>query len=90
MPETISSIAQLESCIGVAGLPVKMKIIDHLDATAARWIAASPVAFVGLAAEDGPLVCVAGGPAGFASVHDFAVAQDRDAVRHVGNDGKVM
>ncbi len=72
MPETISSIAQLESCIGVAGLPVKMKIIDHLDATAARWIAASPVAFVGLAAEDGPLVCVAGGPAGFAGVQDPA------------------
>lgn len=72
MSETISSIAQLEACIGVAGLPVKMKIIDHLDAAAAGWIAASPVAFLGLAAEDGPRVCVAGGPAGFASVPDAA------------------
>jgi predicted pyridoxine 5'-phosphate oxidase superfamily flavin-nucleotide-binding protein len=70
MPNTISSIAQLEACIGAAGLPVKMKIIDHLDAAAAGWIAASPIAFVGLAGDDGPRVCAAGGPAGFASVQD--------------------
>lgn len=67
---TISSIPELEACIGVAGLPVKMKIIDHLDASAARWISAAPLAFVGFGSADGPRVCVAGGPAGFASVRD--------------------
>ena len=72
MSEMITSIALLEACVGVAGLPVKMKIIDHLDSTAARWIAASPIAFVGLAADDGPRVCVAGGSASFASVQDPA------------------
>jgi predicted pyridoxine 5'-phosphate oxidase superfamily flavin-nucleotide-binding protein len=72
MPETISSIAQLEACIGAAGLPMKMKIIDHLDAAAAGWIAASPVAFVGLATGEGPQVRAAGGPAGFAAVKDAA------------------
>ncbi|WP_312160947.1 pyridoxamine 5'-phosphate oxidase family protein [Phenylobacterium sp.] len=70
MSDTISSIAQLEDCVGAAGLPVKMKIIDHLDASAADWIAASPVAFVGLGGADGPSVAVAGGPAGFARVKD--------------------
>ena len=70
MSDTISSIAQLEACIGAAGLPVKMKIIDHLDATAAQWIAASPVAFVGLGSPDGPSVAVAGGAPGFARVKD--------------------
>lgn len=70
MSATISSISQLEACVGVAGLPVKMKIIDHLDASAAQWIGASPIAFVGLAGADGPSVRVAGGRAGFARVKD--------------------
>lgn len=70
MSDTISSIAQLEDCIGAPGLPVKMKIIDHLDATAAQWVAAAPLAFVGLGAEDGPSVAVAGGAPGFARVKD--------------------
>jgi predicted pyridoxine 5'-phosphate oxidase superfamily flavin-nucleotide-binding protein len=70
MSDTISSISQLEDCIGAAGLPVKMKIIDHLDATAAQWIGASPVAFVGLGSADGPGVSVAGGLPGFARVKD--------------------
>lgn len=70
MSATISSIPQLEACVGVAGLPVKMKIIDHLDASAADWIAASPIAFVGLAGPDGPRVSIAGGAAGFARLKD--------------------
>ncbi|NBB15620.1 pyridoxamine 5-phosphate oxidase [Caulobacter sp. SLTY] len=66
--DRIVSVAELETCIGVAGLGVKMKIIDHLDETAAGWIAASPIAFIGVATEDGPTVTAAGGPAGFAIV----------------------
>lgn len=72
MSGTISSVQELEDCIGVAGAPVKMKIIDHLDATAAAWIAASPVAFVGIGGTDGPRVRLAGGPAGFARAADKA------------------
>lgn len=66
----ITSIGQLEDCIGVAGAPVKMKIIDHLDAAASRWIAASPVAFVGLAGQGGPTLRIAGGARGFAMAKD--------------------
>ncbi len=66
----ITSIGQLEDCIGVAGAPIKMKIIDHLDAAASRWIAASPVAFVGLEGQGSPLIRVAGGARGFAMAKD--------------------
>ena len=46
MNDVISTIPELEACVGAAGLPIKMKIIDHLDAEAARWIAAAPLGFV--------------------------------------------
>lgn len=68
MPDAISTLQQLEACVGVAGLGVKMKIIDHLDAAAAKWIAASPIAFLGLAEAEGPRVSAMGGERGFAAV----------------------
>ena len=68
--EAITTVKALEACIGVAGLPVKMKIIDHLDETAAAWIAASPIAFIGVGGADGPRATLAGGEPGFATVRD--------------------
>lgn len=68
MPDAISTLQELEACVGVAGLGVKMKIIDHLDAAAAKWIAASPIAFLGLEQADGPRVSAMGGARGFAAV----------------------
>lgn len=68
MQAHISSIQELEACVGVAGLGVKMKIIDHLDAAASKWIAASTIGFLGLAGAEGPRVSAMGGAAGFAAV----------------------
>jgi len=68
MNDTISDVGQLEACIGAPGLPVKMKIIDHLDAGATGWIAASPLAFACFAGDAHPRVTLAGGTQGFASV----------------------
>ncbi|MFN3857699.1 MAG: pyridoxamine 5'-phosphate oxidase family protein [Caulobacter sp.] len=68
--EPIASVQALEACIGVAGLPVKMKIIDHIDETAAAWIKAAPVAFIGIGGGDGPRATLAGGEPGFASAPD--------------------
>lgn len=70
MTDRIESVAELEACIGAAGVPVKMKIIDHLDAAAARWIAASPLAFLGFGSDAGPVATLAGGAAGFATRKD--------------------
>jgi predicted pyridoxine 5'-phosphate oxidase superfamily flavin-nucleotide-binding protein len=70
MTRIIFSVRHLEDCVGAPAAPIKMKIIDHLDASAAKWIASSPLAFVGLGSADGPRVCVAGGLPGFATVRD--------------------
>lgn len=70
MTDTIASIDQLEAAIGAPPLGVKMKIIDHLDASAADWISQSTLAFVGIGKSDGPRVTLAGGQPGFASVAD--------------------
>lgn len=70
MPPDISSITDLEACVGQASLGTKMKIIDHIDATAAAWIAASPVACLAWADGESPRVTLAGGEAGFARARD--------------------
>ncbi|MCC7267321.1 MAG: pyridoxamine 5'-phosphate oxidase family protein [Caulobacteraceae bacterium] len=81
----IASVPELEACIGAAGLPVKMKIIDHLDAAARQWIAASPLAFIGVGSKDGPRVSVAGGPRGFATVAaDGALTLPQEAIDDLG------
>ncbi len=68
----IQTAADLEACLGVAGLPVKMKVIDHIDDGAAAWIAASPLAFVAFADGHGPMATLAGGAAGFARAQGSA------------------
>ncbi len=67
MPDhDISTIAALEACLGAPGLPVKAKLIDHVDDGAAVWIAASPLLFAGFAGTgQRPVVTAGGGPAGF-------------------------
>lgn len=66
----IQTIAELEACMGVAGLPVKMKVIDHVDLQAAAWLKDSPLAFVAFAKAGGPEATLAGGARGFASARD--------------------
>lgn len=70
MQDAIKTIEELEAVIGSAPPPVKMKIIDHMDDTAAEWIAASTLVFVGIGKADGPRVTLAGAPAGFACAAD--------------------
>lgn len=64
----IRTIEELEACHGVASLPTRLKIIDHLDAGASAWLAASPFAVVAFDQPDGDfaLAC-AGGANGFAT-----------------------
>lgn len=70
MTDRIASIEQLEATIGTPPLGVKMKIIDHLDAGAADWIAQSTLAFIGIGKTDGPRVTLAGGAPGFIRAKD--------------------
>ncbi|QRK09303.1 pyridoxamine 5'-phosphate oxidase family protein [Archangium violaceum] len=68
MENTLGSISELEACLGTTPLGVQMKVIDHLDAHAARWIAASPFAFVAFSDASSIRATLAGGAPGFASV----------------------
>ena len=61
----ISSIAELEACLGKAPGPMDLKVIDHLDEGAKRWLAASPLMFAGFGSNGGIAVTLGGGAPGF-------------------------
>lgn len=62
----LGDIAALEAVVGATPPAMHLKVIDHLDAGALRWIAESPLAFIGFGGADGVGAAPAGGAAGFA------------------------
>lgn len=64
---TIDSIAALEDVIGKTPPTMDLKVIDHLDHGALRWIAASPLMFAGFGDRSAVGITLAGGAPGFAS-----------------------
>lgn len=70
MREVIDDIAALEACIGKTPGPVQLKVIDHLDAGALRWIAASPLCFAAFGDSAGIAITPGGGEPGFARAID--------------------
>jgi len=67
MSDRIATIAALESVIGKTPPPVNLKVIDHLDETALKWIAVSPLAFAGFGDGTTVAITLGGGKPGFAS-----------------------
>lgn len=71
MSDRIDNRAALEACIGKVPGPRDAKVIDHLDAGARRWLAASPLAFLAFAdAAHEVGATLAGGRPGFAGAED--------------------
>jgi predicted pyridoxine 5'-phosphate oxidase superfamily flavin-nucleotide-binding protein len=64
---TITTVEALEAVIGKTPPPMHLKVIDHLDAGALRWISRSPLMFAGFGDGSGVGVTLAGGAPGFAS-----------------------
>lgn len=62
----IDSIAALEAVVGKPSPAIDLKVIDHIDATAQRWLAASPLMFAGIGDGAGIAITPGGGAAGFA------------------------
>lgn len=62
----IDNIAALEAIVGKASPTIDLKVIDHVDATAQRWLACAPLMFAGVGDGDGIAITLAGGGAGFA------------------------
>lgn len=69
----IDNLAALEGVIGKTPAPVNLKVIDHADANARCWLAASPLMFAGFGDGQGIAITLGGGAAGFASADDPAV-----------------
>jgi predicted pyridoxine 5'-phosphate oxidase superfamily flavin-nucleotide-binding protein len=62
----ITTVAGLEGVIGRTPPPMHLKVIDHLDAGALRWISESPLMFAGFGDAAGVGVTPGGGTPGFA------------------------
>ena len=61
----INNIDALEGVVGKTPGAMHLKVIDHLDQGALRWIAAAPVMFAGFAGPSGIRVTMGGGKPGF-------------------------
>ncbi len=66
MPDHIDTLAALEAVIGKTPPAVNLKVIDHLDESALRWITASPLMFAGFGDGARIAVTLGGGAPGFA------------------------
>ncbi|GAA0737108.1 MULTISPECIES: pyridoxamine 5'-phosphate oxidase family protein [Sphingomonas] len=66
MSGPIASIDALEGVIGKTPGAMHLKVIDHLDAGALRWIGAAPLLFAGFGDNAGMSVTLGGGGPGFA------------------------
>lgn len=70
----IDSIAGLEAILGKAPPAVNLKVIDHVDAMARRWLASSPLMFAGFGGAGGVTVTLGGGAPGFAAAEPATLA----------------
>lgn len=67
-PETvIDTVEALEAAVGKIPFAMTLKVIDHLDEGALRWIAASPLLFVGAGEGASIGITLGGGDPGFAT-----------------------
>ncbi len=66
MDHRVDTPAALEAVIGKTPPPVHLKVIDHLDDNALRWIAASPLMFAGFGEGTAIAITLGGGAPGFA------------------------
>lgn len=70
MKDAIVDVAALEACIGKAPGAVNLKVIDHLDAAALRWLQVSPLVFAAFGDDSGIAIALGGGEPGFARAFD--------------------
>ncbi|MFT3804327.1 MAG: pyridoxamine 5'-phosphate oxidase family protein [Burkholderiaceae bacterium] len=68
----IRTTEELEAQVGARPAAIDLKVIDHLDVQARRWLAASPLAFAGFSDARRIDVTIGGGEPGFATALDEA------------------
>jgi len=67
MDSVIQTMADFEAQVGAQPTAVNLKVINHLDALALKWLALSPLAFVAFSDTERVDVTIAGGQRGFAA-----------------------
>lgn len=77
---TIDNVAALEAIVGKPPPTINLKVIDHVDATAQRWLAASPLMFAGVGDGRSIAITLAGGAPGFASADAAVLSVPLDLV----------
>lgn len=70
MIKPLTALAEVQTLVGKLPAPRDMKVIDHLDVYAQRWIAASSLVFAAFGQNDQIAVTLAGGPRGFVQTTD--------------------
>ncbi|WP_257547940.1 pyridoxamine 5'-phosphate oxidase family protein [Sphingopyxis sp. DBS4] len=76
----IDSIAALEAVVGKQPPAINLKVIDHVDATARRWLAASPLMFAGIGDGASIAITIGGGEPGFASADAATLSVPLDLI----------
>ena len=73
----IETVDQLEAVVGKKPAALDMKVVDHIDPHAQRWLAHSAFMMATLGLSDGPIMVMAGGEPGFtaATANPQAVPQ---------------
>lgn len=74
----IDSQSELQAIFGKTPPAIALKVIDHLDEGACRWIALSPMLFAGFGSEEGLAITMAGSEPGFATGTREELAIPRD------------
>lgn len=70
MNERIEDVATLEACVGKVPGSLDLKVMDHLDTSALRWLEVSPLAFFAFGGDGTVGITPAGGDPGFVQVPD--------------------
>lgn len=70
MSTLVTDLDTLQALVGKLPAPRDLKVIDHLDEHALRWLAASPLLFATLGDGSGITVTAGGGEAGFLHAGD--------------------
>ena len=70
----IDSVDRLEAILGKTPPAVNLKVIDHVDESAMRWLAAAPLMFAGFGDAQGIGITLAGGAPGFATAEPAILA----------------
>jgi predicted pyridoxine 5'-phosphate oxidase superfamily flavin-nucleotide-binding protein len=68
--ETITDVATLEAIVGKVPGPLDMKVMDHLDDSALRWLALSPLLFVSFGTQSRIGITLGSGAPGFIGAPD--------------------